>query len=67
MKRLDDFMGYDSHLLLCLNAPDLSADYIIRNMQVYASQYIFKKSMNSPDIFFDKQQKGLKILVFKRS
>ncbi len=38
MKRLDDFMGYDSHLLLCLNAPDLSADYIIRNMQVCASQ-----------------------------
>ncbi len=67
MKCLDDFMSYDSNLLLCLNAPDLSANYIIKNMQVYAPQYIFKKSINSPDIFSNKQQKGLKTLVFRRS
>ena len=67
MRRLDDFMSYESSLLLCLNSPDLSADYIIKNMRVYAPKYIFKESINSPNIFLDNQQKGLKTLVFRRS
>ena len=67
MKRLDDFMAYKSSLLMCLNSPDLTADYIVKNMHLYAPDYLFEQIISPPDVYLDIQQKGLKILVFKRS
>lgn len=66
MKRLDGFMSYKSSLLMCLNSPDLTADYLIKNMEQHAPDYLFEKIIKAPDVYADAQQKGLKILVFKR-
>jgi len=66
MKRLDDFMADKSSLLMCLNSPDLTADYLIKNMSLHAPDYMFEKTIRAPDTYLDVQQKGLKILVFKR-
>ena len=66
MRRLDDFMADESHLLLCLNSPDLNADFIIDNIDLYAPDYIFEKTIKPPNVYRDIQDKGLKTLVFKR-
>lgn len=66
MRRLDDFMAPQSSLLLCLNSPDLSSDFIIDNMQASAPEYVFEKYINPPAVYVDAQKKGLKTLVFTR-
>jgi 23S rRNA (cytosine1962-C5)-methyltransferase len=66
MRRLNDFMADKSTLLLCLNAPDLDIDFIIDNMNLYAPNYVYEKTINPPKIYSESQQKGLKALLFKR-
>ncbi len=67
MKRLNDFMKKESHLLLCLNSPNLDASYIINNMKQHAPEYMFEKLINPPSIYVESQDKGLKTLIFKRN
>jgi 23S rRNA (cytosine1962-C5)-methyltransferase len=66
MRRLNDFMAYKSTLLLCLNSPDLNADYIVENMRLYAPDYLLETTISPPDVYIDISEKGLKTLVFKR-
>jgi 23S rRNA (cytosine1962-C5)-methyltransferase len=66
IKRLNDFMADKSRLLLCLNAPNLNAEFIIDNIHLYAPSYVFEKSINSPNAYIDSQDKGLKTLIFNR-
>lgn len=66
MRRLNDFMCVKSSLLLCLNSPDLQADFIINNMSLFAPEYTFERLIKPPSVYLDAQEKGLKTLVFKR-
>ncbi|MEE9445081.1 MAG: class I SAM-dependent methyltransferase, partial [Cocleimonas sp.] len=65
MKRLNEFMAPESTLLLCLNAPELSADFLIDNMLKLAPNYEFIESISTPKVFIEAEDKGLIVLVFK--
>lgn len=66
LRRLDEFMAFDSTLLLCLNAPTLGRDFLIEHMQNLAPHYQFKQDIKPPDVYVDAENKGLKIVCFKR-
>lgn len=66
MRRLTEFMAPDSTLLLCLNAPELGRDFLIENMKKHAPDYQLTEEIKPPEVFIDVQDKGLKVLVFKR-
>ena len=65
LRRLDEFMTAKSTLLLCLNAPELGADFLYENMQKYAPGYKFIKSISTPEVFKEAENKGLVVLVFR--
>lgn len=65
MKRLHEFMAPRSTLLLCLNAPELNADFLLDNMSKFAPQYKYSESISTPDVFAEAEDKGLIVLVFK--
>jgi len=65
IRRLNEFMATDSTLLLCLNAPDLTQDFLSEKIALYADNYKFHKLIKAPQVYFDAQGKGLKIFVFK--
>ncbi len=70
MRKLSDFMAVESTLMLCINAPQLGqqngSDFIIQNMQENAPQFHFIKEIKPPKVYIDKQNKGMKTLIFKR-
>lgn len=66
LKRLDEFMAPNSSLLLCLNAPELGAEFLHENMQKHAPDYQFIKSIATPEVFKESENKGLIVLVYKK-
>ncbi len=66
MRRLDEFMAMQSELLLCLNAPELGREFLIGNMRKFAPGYTFMETISPPEVFVDAENKGLKVLYFKR-
>lgn len=66
IKHLNDFMANKSHLLLCLNDPNLTAQFIIDIIHLYAPSYVLEKVINSPNAYMDSKDKGLKTLIFSR-
>lgn len=65
LRRLDQFMAPDSTLLLCLNAPELSRDFLIDHMAIHASRYTLREEIKPPKVYADAEGKGLKVLCFK--
>ena len=67
LKRLNEFMAPKSTLLLCLNAPELGAEFLHENMQKHAPEYEFIKSIPTPEVFKEAENKGLVVLVFSKA
>ncbi len=67
LKRLDEFMAPASTLLLCLNAPELGAEFLHDNMQKLAPGYKFTRSIPTPKVFKEAENKGLVVLVFSKA
>jgi len=67
LKRLNEFMAPKSSLLLCLNAPELGAEFLHEAMQKYAPKYKFIKSISTPEVFKEAENKGLVVLVFSKA
>ncbi len=67
LKRLNEFMAPKSTLLLCLNAPELGAEFLHENMQKHAPEYQFIKSISTPEVFKEAENKGLVVLVFSKA
>jgi len=65
LRRLDQFMAPNATLLLCLNAPELSRDYLIEHMAGIAPQYKLVQDIKPPEVYREAEGKGLKILCFK--
>lgn len=65
IKRLKEFMAAESHLVLCLNSPDLDANFLIEHVSNLAPEFKFVKQIKPPEVYLDKEEKGLKILYFK--
>jgi len=66
LRRLDQFMAADATLLLCLNAPDLSRQFLIEHMAELAPQYRLVDDIKPPEVYAEAEGKGLKVLCFKR-
>jgi len=66
LRRLDDFMAPKSTLLLCLNAPELNRDFLIDHMAELAPDYTLVEEIKPPEVYLEVEDKGLKILCFKR-
>jgi len=64
LRRLDQFMAPNATLLLCLNAPELSRDYLIEHMTELAPQYKLMLDIKPPEVYREAEGKGLKILCF---
>lgn len=68
MRRLPDLVAPGGHVLLCLNAPELSVQYLIDGMQEQAPEFKFVERVSNPPAFADvNEDRSLKVLVFCRS
>lgn len=65
LRRLDQFMAPDSTLILCLNAPDLDRQFLIKHMEELAPHYTLIDEIKPPAVFVEAENKGLKVLCFK--
>jgi 23S rRNA (cytosine1962-C5)-methyltransferase len=55
------------HALLCLNAPELSADFLHSLVGEYAPGLQFVERVPGPAVFADvDEDRGLKVLAFQR-
>ncbi len=64
LRRLDDFMAPNSHLLLCLNSPALSIDFLIECIAENAPNYTLLEQIKPPKVYAEAQGKGLKVACF---
>ncbi|MCF6251305.1 MAG: class I SAM-dependent methyltransferase [Methylococcaceae bacterium] len=65
LRRLDEFMAAGSTLLLCLNAPEIGRDFLIKHMAELAPQYTLMEEIKPPEVYAEVEGKGLKVLYFK--
>jgi 23S rRNA (cytosine1962-C5)-methyltransferase len=66
LRHLNEFMAPGSLLMLCLNAPELSRDFLMDNMVTLAPQYKLVEEIQPPTVFVDAENKGLKVLCFQQ-
>jgi len=64
LRRLDQFMAPDAQLMLCLNAPDLGAEFLVNLVTEFAPRYELSQSLALPRGYVEEPGKGLKVLVF---
>ncbi|WP_371186546.1 class I SAM-dependent methyltransferase [Thalassotalea maritima] len=66
IRRLDQFMAEDGLLMLCLNSPDLSEEFLFSMMNEYSPNSEFVEHIEPPAVFKEAYTgKGLKVLVFR--
>lgn len=65
LRRLDEFIAPGGTLLLCMNALELSREFLIDHMAELAPHYTLLEEIKPPDVFVEAEGKGLKILCFK--
>lgn len=66
IRRLDQLMNDQGLLMLCLNSPDLTADFIHKMIAVECPNCQFIEHIEPPKVFVESMPgKGLKVLVFK--
>ena len=64
MRRLPDLLAPAGHALLCLNAPELGADFLQSRMQELAPARTFVERAAKPAVFADVDEgRALKVLV----
>lgn len=66
LRRLDQFMAPGATVMLCLNAPNLSREFLVENMAELAPKYGLIRELRPPEVFVETENKGLKIIIFKR-
>lgn len=67
LRRLPDLLAPGGHALLCLNAPELSADFLHSLVGEYAPGLQFVERVPGPAVFADvDEDRGLKVLAFQR-
>ncbi len=66
IKKIPQWLLPEGEIILCLNSPDLSAEFIFQLIEQYCPACIFQEQISPPEVFKETQQgKGLKVLVFK--
>ena len=65
MRRLPDLIAPGGHALLCLNAPELGADFLRSHMQELAPDMTYVARIANPVAFADAdEERALKVLVY---
>lgn len=67
LSRLDQFLAPNATLMLCLNAPDLGKQFLIDHMTALAPLYTLINEIKPPEIYVEAEDKGLKVMCFKKS
>lgn len=66
IKRLPELMANNSELLLCLNSPDLSEEFLLAEVARECPQCQFQHRIDNPEVFIEAEAgKGLKVLYFR--
>ncbi|EWH10893.1 hypothetical protein DS2_06366 [Catenovulum agarivorans DS-2] len=66
IRRMTEFLAKDADILLCLNAPDLSATFLQRQVDEFAPNWRYQQSLSAPQVFKEKYpEKGLKVFWYK--
>ncbi|NKF50244.1 methyltransferase domain-containing protein [Shewanella sp. WXL01] len=66
LKRLPSLLAPNGEVLLCLNAPELSCDFLMQQVEQTAPELRFKERLSNAEIFKDiDEQKSLKVLRYK--
>ena len=66
MRRLPDLLRPGGRVLLCLNAPELSAAFLHEQMQEAAPELHFEVRLPNPAAFADvSEERSLKVLVYR--
>ncbi|MEY2872894.1 MAG: hypothetical protein RLZZ373_265 [Pseudomonadota bacterium] len=65
MRRLPDLLAPGGHALLCLNAPELGANFLTEPMQTLAPELTLVQRLPNPAAFADVSvERSLKVLVY---
>ena len=66
LRRIPQLMKADGELLLCLNSPDLSENFLHQAMAVACPECQFIEQIKPPTVFKEAHQgKGLKVLLYR--
>ena len=67
LKRLPELLTPDGEVLLCLNAPELSIDFLMKQVEEFSPTLEFVEQLANPSIFVDiSNDKALKVLKYRR-
>jgi 23S rRNA (cytosine1962-C5)-methyltransferase len=65
-RRLPDLLAPGGHALLCLNAPELGADFLHQQVRELAPELVFAERVPNPPAFADVDaQRALKVLAYR--
>jgi len=66
IKRLPELMANNSDVLLCLNSPDLSEEFLLAEVARECPQCQYQSRIENPEVFIEAEAgKGLKVLYFR--
>lgn len=66
MRRLPDLLRPGGKVMLCLNAPELSVDFLKNQMSEAAPELVFEKRLPNPLAFDDVDpERALKVLIYR--
>ena len=68
IRRIPQLANPGAELLMCLNSPDLDAEFLQAQMAEHCPDCEFVECLDNPEVFVEAQQgKGLKALVYRYS
>ncbi|NRB22124.1 class I SAM-dependent methyltransferase [Shewanella sp.] len=67
LKRLPELLTEDGEVLLCLNAPELTIDFLVQQVAEFSPSLEFVEQLANPSVFADiSKDKALKVLKYRR-
>lgn len=67
LKRLPELLTEDGEVLLCLNAPELTIDFLMQQVAEFSPSLEFVEQLANPSVFADiSKDKALKVLKYRR-
>ncbi|WP_299807462.1 class I SAM-dependent methyltransferase [uncultured Shewanella sp.] len=67
LKRLPELLRDDGDMLLCLNAPELSIEFLMDQVNEYSPSLVFCEQLENPTVFADVDpNKALKVLRYRK-
>jgi 23S rRNA (cytosine1962-C5)-methyltransferase len=66
VQRMPQWMNANADILLCLNSPDLSEQFLLATVAEHCPELIYQHDIAAPAVFKEQHLgKGLKVLLFK--